>query len=203
MPVTPTKSNLMAMKKQLELSNLGYELLDRKRTLMMREMSRLSENADSARRELSEAFASAYEALQDASMTLGQNDVFRIAMSREVDDSLVILSRSVMGVEIPDVRCGETQMPDYGFSSTNPLLDEAYIRFGRVKLLAARAAAIENSVSRLEKAIKQSRKRANALKNIVIPGLEESVKFVTDYLAEKEREEFTTLKVIKSSSNRQ
>ena len=203
MPVTPTKSNLMAMKKQLELANLGYELLDRKRTLMMREMSRLSENADSARRELSEAFASAYEALQDASMTLGQNDVFRIAMSREVDDSLVILSRSVMGVEIPDVRCGETQMPDYGFSSTNPLLDEAYIRFGRVKLLAARAAAIENSVSRLEKAIKQSRKRANALKNIVIPGLEESVKFVTDYLAEKELEEFTTLKVIKSSSNRQ
>ena len=82
MPVTPTKSNLMAMKKQLELANLGYELLDRKRTLMMREMSRLSENADSARRELSEAFASAYEALQDASMTLGQNDVFRIAMSR-------------------------------------------------------------------------------------------------------------------------
>lgn len=89
--------------------------------------------------------------------------------------------------------------PDYGLSTTNPLLDEAYIRFGRVKQLAARAAAVENSVERLAKAIKQSRKRANALKNIVIPGLDESIKFVTDYLAEKEREEFTTLKVIKSS----
>ena len=199
MPVTPTKSNLMAMKKQLELANLGYELLDRKRTLMMREMSRLNDDFESIRGELSEAFAKAYEALQEASMTLGQNEVFRIAMSRDIGDDLKVLTRSVMGVEIPDVKCGELPLPDYGLSTTNPLLDEAYIRFGRVKQLAARAAAVENSVERLAKAIKQSRKRANALKNIVIPDLEESIKFVTDYLAEKEREEFTTLKVIKGS----
>ena len=199
MTVTPTKSNLMSMKRSLGLAELGYELLDRKRTLMMREMSRLNDDFESIRGELSEAFAKAYEALQEASMTLGQNEVFRIAMSRDIGDDLKVLTRSVMGVEIPDVKCGELPLPDYGLSTTNPLLDEAYIRFGRVKQLAARAAAVENSVERLAKAIKQSRKRANALKNIVSPDLEESIKFVTDYLAEKEREEFTTLKVIKGS----
>ena len=199
MTVTPTKSKLMSMKRSLGLAELGYELLDRKRTLMMREMSRLNDDFESIRGELSEAFAKAYEALQEASMTLGQNEVFRIAMSRDIGDDLKVLTRSVMGVEIPDVKCGELPLPDYGLSTTNPLLDEAYIRFGRVKQLAARAAAVENSVERLAKAIKQSRKRANALKNIVIPDLEESIKFVTDYLAEKEREEFTTLKVIKGS----
>ena len=197
MAVTPTKSNLMAMKRSLGLAELGYELLDRKRMLMTREMSRLSGDVESIRAELNEAFSKAYEALQEANMTLGQNEVFRIAMSRDTAD-MTVLTRSVMGVEIPDVKCGDIR-PDYGLSTTNPLLDEAFIRFGKVRELAARAAAIENSVERLAKAVKQSRKRANALKNIVIPDLEESIKYVTDYLAEKEREEFTTLKVIKSS----
>ncbi len=199
MPVTPTKSNLMAMKRSLELAKLGYELLDRKRTLMTREMSRLKGDADSIRSELNQAFAKAYDALQQANMTLGQNDVMRIAMSRDTDQSVVVLTRSVMGVEIPDVKCAPIAPPDYGLSSTNPLLDEAYLRFGHVKLLAAKTAAVENSVERLTKAIKQSRKRANALKNIVIPDLEESIKFVSDYLSEKEREEFTTLKVVKGN----
>lgn len=199
MPVTPTKSNLMAMKRSLELAKLGYELLDRKRTLMTREMSRLSDDVDSVRRELSEAFAAAYDALREANMTLGQNEVFRIAMSRGFDRDISILTRSVMGVEIPEVKCGKLDAPDYGLSTTNPLLDEAYIKFGRVKILAAKAAALENSAERLAKAVKQSRKRANALKNIVIPDLEDSIKFVTDYLSEKEREEFTTLKVIKNN----
>ncbi|MEG0115445.1 MAG: V-type ATP synthase subunit D, partial [Hydrogenoanaerobacterium sp.] len=41
--------------------------------------------------------------------------------------------------------------------------------------------------------------RANALKNVTIPRLTETVKFITDSLEEKEREEFSRLKVIKSS----
>ena len=199
MAVTPTKSNLMAMKRSLSLANLGYELLDRKRTLMVREMSKLSADVDSVRSELDEAFRAAYEALQEANMTLGQNEVLRIAMSQSPGDDLTILTRSVMGVEIPDIKCAPLPRPDYGLSSTNPVLDEAYVKFGRVKRLAAKAAAIENSVARLSVAVKQSQKRANALKNIVIPDLEESIKFVSDYLSEKEREEFTTLKVVKAS----
>lgn len=185
------------MKRSLELAKLGYELLDRKRMLMTREMARLSDNVESTKVELYEAFAAAYDSLREANMTLGQNEVFRIAMSQSFDDEIYILTRSAMGVEIPEVKCSPVKSPDYGLSSTNPLLDEAYIKFGKVKVLAAKAAAVENSVERLEKAIKQSRKRANALKNIVIPDLESSIKYVTDYLSEKEREEFTTLKVIK------
>ncbi|MFQ9148727.1 MAG: V-type ATP synthase subunit D [Eubacteriales bacterium] len=67
----------------------------------------------------------------------------------------------------------------------------------KVRDLVAKAAAIENSVYRLAKAIKQSQKRANALKNIVIPDLEEQIHYITGYLEEKERDEFTTLKVVK------
>ena len=188
----------MAMKKSLALARLGYDLLDRKRNLMMREMMRLIDDVKSIQGDISSAFATAYASLRNSNMTLGQNEVFRIAMSRDTDDDITLRRRSVMGIEIPDVKLtDDIHMPGYGFSSTNPLLDETYIDFMKVRDLVAKAAAIENSVYRLAKAIKQSQKRANALKNIVIPDLEEQIHYITGYLEEKERDEFTTLKVVK------
>ena len=47
-------------------------------------------------------------------------------------------------------------------------------------------------------AIKKTQKRANALKNIIIPKYGYTIKYITDSLEEKEREEFTRLKVIKN-----
>lgn len=76
-------------------------------------------------------------------------------------------------------------------------LDEAYLRFAEVKQLTAELAEVENSVYRLADAIKKTQKRANALKNIMIPRFEETVKFITNALEEKEREDFSRLKVIK------
>ena len=199
----PTKSNLMAMKKSLGLARLGYDLLDRKRNIMMREMMKLIDDVNEIQGQIETTFAEAYESLQKANMTLGQNDVFRIAMSRDEADDVLIRYRSVMGIEIPDVKLtDEIRMPGYGFTSTNPLLDETYIRFVKVKRLAVKVAAVENSVYRLARAIKQSQKRANALKNIVIPSLEESIHYITGYLEEKERDEFTTLKVVKEQKNK-
>lgn len=60
-------------------------------------------------------------------------------------------------------------------------------------MLTVKAAAVENSVYRLAYAIKQAKKRANALRNIVIPQLEETVRYIASYLEEKERDEFTSL----------
>ena len=58
-------------------------------------------------------------------------------------------------------------------------------------------AAIENSAYRLATNVKKTQKRANALQNITIPTFTERVKSISNALEEKEREEFTRLKVIK------
>ena len=116
-----------------------------------------------------------------------------------IDDSLKVSYRSVMGVEIPIVSVSEideTELP-FGIYSSNSMLDEAYRSFMKVKKLTAELAEIENSVYRLADAISKTQKRANALKNIVIPRFESSAKFIADALEEKEREEFSRLKVIK------
>ena len=63
-------------------------------------------------------------------------------------------------------------------------------------------AEVENSAFRLANAIRKTQRRANALKNIIIPNFEVTVKFITEALEEKEREEFSRLKVIKAKANR-
>ena len=69
--------------------------------------------------------------------------------------------------------------------------------FERVKELTIRLSMIENSAYRLATSIKKTQKRANALKNITIPTYETLTRDIQNALEEKEREEFTRLKVIK------
>ena len=105
-----------------------------------------------------------------------------------------------MGVEIPVLTMDDSEdhlFLHYGTRTTNSAIDNVYIQFTKVKELTVELAEIENSVYRLADAIKKTQKRANALKNIMIPRFEEIVKFITDALDEKDREEFSRLKVIK------
>ena len=61
---------------------------------------------------------------------------------------------------------------------------------------------VENAAYRLASSIKKTQKRANALKNITIPMYDNLVYTITNALEEKEREEFTRLKVIKRMKNK-
>lgn len=195
--VVPTKGNLISTKKSLQLAKVGFELLDRKRNILIREMMMLIDRANEIQSKIDSSFSDAYKALQKANITLGFCD--EVSLSMPIDDSIKLDYRSVMGVEIPILTIDSTDKHElhYGLSSTNSSLDEAQLRFLYVKRLTVELTEIENSVYRLADAIKKTQKRANALKNIMIPKFEESVKFITDALEEKEREEFSRLKVIK------
>ena len=194
--ILPTKGNLMAAKRSRALATTGYELMDRKRNILVREMMTLMEDASRIQREIDQVFQSAYIALAKANIELGLCD--RIAEGVEPDNSLDVRWRSVMGVELPRIP-GQSPppRPEYGLGETCSELDECYLKFHKVKELTRRLAEVETSIYRLADAIKKTQKRANALENIVIPGLDETIRFITDALEEKEREEFARLKVIK------
>ncbi len=195
--VAPTKGNLISTKKSLQLSKVGFELLDRKRNILIREMMMLIERANEIQNKIDSAFSEAYSALQNANITLGFCE--EISMSMPIDDSIKLSYRSVMGVEIPILTIDNSEKNElhYGLASSNSALDEAQMKFLYVKKLTVELAEIENSVYRLADSIKKTQKRANALKNIMIPKFEGAVKSITDALDEKEREEFSRLKVIK------
>jgi V/A-type H+-transporting ATPase subunit D len=103
-----------------------------------------------------------------------------------------------MGTEIPLVEYDTTPgKPTYAFFQTKLSLDDATKRFIKVKELTIRLSMIENSAYRLATNIKKTQKRANALKNITIPYYTALTVDIQNALEEKEREEFTRLKVIK------
>ncbi len=197
MAIIPTKSNLLAAKRSLALAGMGYELMDRKRNILIREMMQMIAAAAELQEQIDTTFSEAYSALQSANITLGIVELSALAIP--VDDSVGIRYRSVMGVELPVVDTLRQEKPRayYGLSSTNSMLDEAYLRFQEVKRVILRLAEVENSVYRLAIAIKKTQKRANALINVTIPRLQKDIVQLTEAIEEKDREEFVRLKVIK------
>ena len=194
----PTKGNLILAKNSLALALQGFDLMDKKRNILIREMMDLIEEAKGIQSQIDQTFRSAYAALQKANMEIGINTVQTISYTVPIEDSIRIKTRSIMGTEIPLV---ESQpggnLPTYAFYSTRESLDEARQAFEKVKELTIKLSMVENSAYRLASKIKKTQKRANALKNITIPHYQQLTKDISNALEEKEREEFTRLKVIK------
>lgn len=198
--VFPTKGNLMATKKSLSLATLGYDLLDKKRNVLIKEMMTLLDDVKLIRDEITTSYEKAYKMLERANVSSGA--IADNIRSMRIDDGIHIKYRSVMGVELPKIDYTEKDM-GYNFEHGNSQVDEAYTCFMRVKELTVKLAEVENAVYRLANAIRKTQKRANALKNISIPELEATVKMISEALEEKEREEFTRQKVIKAKKDRQ
>ena len=197
--VAPTKSSLLRAKATLSFSMKGLELLDKKRNVMIQEMMGLTGRAKSIQQRISELIVEAYQVLQFAEVTMGSSAVAEIAMSVPEEDRYKVLLRSVMGVEIPTVVFQKKpQEASFGFFRTNPALDLAVMRFNELRYLMYELAEIETSIYKLVIEIKKTQKRANALDKIQIPKYREIVKFISDVLEEKEREDFFRLKKVKA-----
>ena len=194
----PTKGNLMAVKRSRELAKNGFDLMDKKRNILIHELMTLIDSATKLQARIEQTFSEAYLAMRIANISMGGFDDISTALP--VDDSVRVRYRSVMGVELPTVTGApaDTSVLPYGFSGTTSALDDAYKKFNKVKELTIELAELENSIYRLAYYIKKAQKRANALHNIVIPGLEADIARIGEQLEEKEREEFVRLKVIKA-----
>ncbi|GIM27463.1 V-type ATP synthase subunit D [Clostridium polyendosporum] len=196
--LAPTKANLMASKSSLEFSKKGYELLDKKRNVLIKEMLLYLERVKTLQEEMNTAFANAYQVLQRASITSGMSTVEDISLSVGEADDYFIRFRSVMGVELPEIVYKSVPVkPTYSFFTSNGTIDEAILIFNRVKYIIYELSEVENSIYRLAVEVKKTQRRANALENISIPKYMEIVKFISEVLEEKEREDLFRLKKVK------
>ena len=194
----PTKGNLMLAKNSLALAVQGYDLMDKKRNILIRELMNLIDQAKDIQEQIDMTFTYAYQCLQAANIEHGISETDQLAYTVPIEDSIQIKSRSIMGTEIPLVTYTPDQnIPTYSFSTTRESIDKAREAFRKVKDLTIRLSMVENSAYRLAASIKKTQKRANALKNITIPSYRSLVSEISNALEEKEREEFTRLKVIK------
>lgn len=126
----PTKGNLLAAKNSLALATNGYELMDRKRNILLRELMSLIKSAKAIQSEIDITFANAYKALQKANINMGIHNVDDISRTVPEETSVRITTRSIMGTEIPIVSYSKAETrPPYSFYGTRETLDKARMEF--------------------------------------------------------------------------
>ena len=194
----PTKGNLILAKNSLALARQGYDLMDKKRNILIRELMDLIDEAKDIQKQIDTTFTRAYACLQRANIEHGISKVQELAFTVPIEESIQIQTRSIMGTEIPHVKYdAQENSLTYSLIDTYESIDIAREAFRQVKDLTIKLSMVENSAYRLAASIKKTQKRANALKNITIPTYSALVYKISNELEEKEREEFTRLKVIK------
>ena len=189
----------MQAKNSLALARQGYDLMDKKSNVLLKELMALIDEAKEIQEQIDSTFTKAYACLQRANIEHGISKVQQLAFTVPIEESIRIQTRSIMGTEIPHVKYDEKENNlTYSFSTTSESIDIAREAFREVKDLTIKLSMVENSAYRLASNIKKTQKRANALKNITIPMYTNLVHNINNALEEKEREEFTRLKVIKN-----
>src|SRR5690554_3679566 len=194
--VIPTKGNLINLKSKQTLAQNGEVLLDRKKNILIQEVLTLVGNITEVRNNLKLTYKKAYQALQDANITLGI--VSEIAKAIPIDNNLQVTYRSLMGVDLPVILYDRPQIRlSYGLRVTNSKFDYAYKTFQEARDLTLELAKLESSLYRLANAIRQTKKRHNALKNVILPKLDKDIYWIKERLEAEDQEEFVRLKTIK------
>ncbi len=198
--ITPTKGNLIKVKKTLNFAEKGYNLLDRKRIVLIKEMMSLVDRSKELQSRIAGEFANAYTLLAQATITMGRENLNNISQGIMLEKDYDIIYKSVMGAMVPKIIYEEDEelYIDFGMYNTNPAFDKAIKEFNKVRKTIYELAEIENAVYNLAREIKKTQKRANALDKIQIPKYKKIIKNTEEILEEKDIEEFFRLKKAKS-----
>ncbi len=190
--VNPTRMELTRLKKKLVTAVRGHKLLKDKRDELMRQfLDRVRENK--ALREEVEAALKAANGdfmLARAGMPDEMLNTALLAPKQEVLISAG--TQNVMSVEIPDFDF-KTRTPDpndiysYGFAFTTGDLDDAIRSLSAVFPKMLKLAEVEKSCQLMAAEIEKTRRRVNALEHVMIPELQENIKYITMKLDENER----------------
>ncbi|NLG48647.1 MAG: V-type ATP synthase subunit D [Chloroflexi bacterium] len=193
--ISPTRSNLLEVRHSLNLARQGFELLDRKRDVLIMEILRVIGEAEHVQTEVQERFARAYQTMEEARATIGTERMRRISLSRTQEVDVHITPRSIMGVVVPSVsyRVPESKLL-YGFGDTSVVLDQTQQDWAAVLALIGELAEKVTTVWRLAMELRSTQRRVNALENIFIPSYEATLRYIEEAMEEKDREELFRMK---------
>ncbi len=201
--VNPTRMELLKLKDREKLAVKGHSLLKEKRNALIMEFFNILERVKGSREDVEKTLKEAYKDLTAAQIVMGDLAVKKSAMSVKESVEIDIDSRSVMGVVVPvidsDIHQRTMVERGYGFLDTSVKLDEAARKFEESIKLIIELGEIEKTIILLAGEIESTKRRVNALEHIIIPKLENTVKYIEMRLEEMERENFVRLKMIKKA----
>ena len=192
-----SKARLLNEKKMLMLAYRGYELLDKKVYILHKEISDLKEKRKRLNTSIKDVLKLGHSSIKEANMAIGLNLVLQATKSIHIDDTLEILPRSIMGVEVALVSNKKRPQMPLGVNMHKGIY-EATKHFEDIKKLCILLAMVEISIQNLNKAKIKTETRVNALKNLIIPRQTILVENLEQVLEEQEREERGRLNIINS-----
>ena len=200
--ITPTRSELINLKRRIKQTKNGYKLLKMKRDGLFHEFRTLLSDMIKAKRELTESYVLAKSRIDLANAIEGGLKVRSAAITNSASPEVEVERRNIMGVVVPSVSGTNLKQAfgerSIGFTGSSPYIDEAADSFGNLIERMVKAAEMEATLKRLLAEIEATKRRVNALEFKVIPELEEARVFIQLRLEEMEREETFRLKRFKN-----
>ncbi len=190
---------LLRLKRRLLLAKRGHKLLKDKQEELMRRFLGVVHRARDLRQEVEGELSRAYRAFVSARFEIsGSAMEAALAFSQRIVE-LNASREQIMNIKVPNfaVEFPEDAEFGYGLADTTAELDNALELYAAVIPKVMRLAEMEKSVQLIAAELEKTRRRVNALEHILVPNLEETIRFIGDRLAEMERETATRLMKVK------
>ena len=189
--VTPTRMVLNQLKGRLKTARRGHKLLKDKRDELMRQFMDVVKENKVLRERVEEGLTGAFASLQVASAIMSPEMLEQALLYPRQSVELEMKFKNIMSVNVPQYSFttrnnDPSEIYPYGFAQTSGELDDALDKMGRVFEDMLKLAQVEKTMQLLAEEIEKTRRRVNALEYVMIPELEQNIKYITMKLEENE-----------------
>ena len=199
--VSPTRMDLLDIRKKLVLAEKGHKLLEEKRDALVEKFFEIIDKRNQLSKEIDSEFKESFLSLIQAQMILGEKRVEEASYLNKDIGEVSFETDNIMGVKIPKMNTDLIdikQKPSYGFFETCSKLDDSKRYFSRILIKLIELADLEAGIKSLTVEIEKTKRRVNVLENNLIPKLHSTRKYIEMQLEEREREDFFRRKRIKA-----
>ena len=203
--VNPTRMEMKRLQARLQTATRGHKLLKDKTDEMIRRFILLAEENKRLRESTEKDLA---KALADFTLARTAQDVRIVEEAVQMPGRKVTLScnrRKVMGIDVPAINLDEEssgELYPYSFLTVTAQLDDSVRGLNSVLYKLIKLAETEKTVNMLAAEIEKNKRRVNALENIMIPQLAETIKYIKMKLDESERSATVRLMKVKDIINK-
>lgn len=201
MNVNPTRMELRRLKTRLKTATRGHKLLKDKSDEMIRQFMVYVRENKRLREEIEAELSSALKGFTLA-LAVSSNAVIEEAVMMPATKAEISLSSdNVMSVEVPSISVVEHEGQDkypYSFDTVTSELDASIGTLSTLLVKLVKLAEVEKTCNMLADEIEKNRRRVNALEYVMIPQIEETIKYINMKLDENERASTIRLMKVKS-----
>ena len=201
MNVNPTRMELRRLKTRLKTATRGHKLLKDKSDEMIRQFMVYVRENKRLREEIEAELSSALKGFTRARAVSSNAVIEEAVMMPATKAEISLSSDNVMSVEVPSISVVEHEGQDkypYSFDTVTSELDASIGTLSTLLVKLVKLAEVEKTCNMLADEIEKNRRRVNALEYVMIPQIEETIKYINMKLDENERASTIRLMKVKS-----